>query len=87
MHRLSDEHPNVKGMAVLAVWSIKDKRSTALSILQIRKVTERVIWQESLNVLSRCPIQSVRDSVPNREDRDGRQTAVGGELPNLASQY
>ena len=56
MHGLSDEHPNVKGMAVLAVWALKDKKDVALSILtDTAKVTERVIWQESLNVLSRIP--------------------------------
>ena len=56
MHGLSDEHPNVKGMAVLAVWAMKDNVGKALSILaDTAKVSERVIWQESLNVLSRMP--------------------------------
>ena len=80
MHGLSDEHPNVKGMAVLAVWSIKDKRSTALSILQdTAKVTERVIWQESLNVLSRMPYpeaSAILYQIAKTETGDKQQSAV-----------
>ena len=80
MHGLSDEHPNVKGMAVLAVWALKDKKDVALSILtDTAKVTERVIWQESLNVLSRMPhpeAASILYSIAKSETGDKQQSAV-----------
>ena len=67
-------------MAVLAVWSIKDKKDKALSILEdTSKVTERVIWQESLNVLSRMPhaeAATILYRIAKNETGDKQQSAV-----------
>ena len=67
-------------MAVLAVWALKDKKDVALSILtDTAKVTERVIWQESLNVLSRMPhpeAASILYSIAKSETGDKQQSAV-----------
>lgn len=80
MHGLSDEHPNVKGMAVLAVWAMKDNVGKTLSILKdTAKVSERVIWQESLNVLSRMPHPEAADmlyQIASTETGAKQQSAV-----------
>ena len=80
MHGLSDENPNVKGMAVLAVWAMKDRHEKALSILaDTAKVSERIIWQEALNVLARMPHPEAADllyKIAQSESGPKQQSAV-----------
>lgn len=53
---LDDKSVEVKGMALLAVWALKDHRQEALSILAEASKSENVrIYQESAYMLSRMP--------------------------------
>ncbi len=80
MHGLSDEDSRVKAMAVLAVWAIKDRREKALSILEdTAKMTERLVWQEALNVLARMPYPEAGDllfKIAKNETGDKQHSAV-----------
>lgn len=53
---LADENVEVQGMAVLAVWAIKDKPEQAFPILQAAiESDDRMLWQEGAYVLGRMP--------------------------------
>ncbi len=53
---LGDADSQVRGMAILAIWSLKDRPSIALPLLaESAKSADDIIWQEALNVLGRMP--------------------------------
>lgn len=53
---LADEDIGVRGMAILAVWALKDQPEVALSLLEsAAQSDERRVYQEALYTLSRMP--------------------------------
>jgi hypothetical protein len=53
---LADEDMGVRGMAILAVWALKDQPEVALSLLEsAAQSDEKRIYQEALYTLSRMP--------------------------------
>lgn len=53
---LEDPTYDVQGMAILAVWALKDRPAVALPILEAAaKADHQRLWQEGLNVLARMP--------------------------------
>lgn len=77
---LSDPTYSVQGMAILAVWAVKDRPAVALPILQAAaEADERLLWQEGLNVLARMPYSDAGNrlrEIAHRSKGEKRNSAV-----------
>ncbi len=77
---LEDPTFSVQGMAILAVWAIKDRPGTALPILEAAaKSDEQLLWQEGLNVLARMPYSdagNILRRVAHGSEGEKRNSAV-----------
>ncbi len=77
---LEDPTYDVQGMALLAVWALRDRPSSALPILEAAaKADERRLWQEGLNVLARMPYSDAGNllrQIAHQSDGEKRNSAV-----------
>jgi len=77
---LEDPTYDVQGMAILAVWALKERPAVALPILEsAAKAEERRLWQEALNVLARMPYSDAGNmlrAIARQSEGEKRNSAV-----------
>jgi len=78
---IKDESTEVQGMAILAVWALKDRPGVALPLLTTAvNSDDSALYQEGFNVLMRMPYPEAGDvleaAARSADDKDKRTQAV-----------